>query len=165
MKELLFHLSQYNYWANTRLLADLVGGLEDTLTDKPVPSSFPGLKKTVRHIWDAETIWLMRLEGSPSPSWPPNPVTGAGIRDLTDHALLQSEKLVSYVRDASEELLGTRFDYRNTKGTVYTSSRASALLHCFNHSTFHRGQVVTILRALDVTTIPSTDYIAFCRQS
>jgi uncharacterized damage-inducible protein DinB len=37
------------------------------------------------------------------------------------------------------------------------------LTHIFNHSTFHNGQLVTILRALGVEKIPSTDFIFWVR--
>jgi uncharacterized damage-inducible protein DinB len=36
--------------------------------------------------------------------------------------------------------------------------------HLANHGTYHRGQVVTMLRQLGVTTVPSTDLIAFYRE-
>jgi uncharacterized damage-inducible protein DinB len=37
------------------------------------------------------------------------------------------------------------------------------LLHIFNHNTYHNGQLVTMLRALGVDKIPSTDFIAWTR--
>jgi uncharacterized damage-inducible protein DinB len=37
------------------------------------------------------------------------------------------------------------------------------LLHVFNHSNFHRGQLVTILRQLGEEKIPQTDYIHYSR--
>jgi uncharacterized damage-inducible protein DinB len=36
-------------------------------------------------------------------------------------------------------------------------------MHVFNHGTYHRGQLVTMLRQVGVTEIPQTDYIAFVR--
>ena len=36
------------------------------------------------------------------------------------------------------------------------------LLHIFNHATYHRGQLVTMLRNLGVQKIPSTDFSTFC---
>ncbi len=35
-----------------------------------------------------------------------------------------------------------------------------ALLHCANHASYHRGQVVSLLRQLGATP-PATDYIFF----
>jgi len=35
----------------------------------------------------------------------------------------------------------------------------------FNHSTYHRGQLVTMMRQLGETNVPVTDFIAFARKS
>ncbi len=40
---------------------------------------------------------------------------------------------------------------------------AEAVLHCMNHSTFHRGQLITIFRQLGFKKLFSTDLIAFSR--
>ena len=37
------------------------------------------------------------------------------------------------------------------------------LLHLFNHQTFHRGQLVTMLRQNGIEKIPATDFIVFSR--
>jgi uncharacterized damage-inducible protein DinB len=36
-------------------------------------------------------------------------------------------------------------------------------MHIFNHNTYHNGQLVTMLRALGVVTIPATDFIVWTR--
>ncbi|MGZ3851281.1 MAG: DinB family protein [Flavisolibacter sp.] len=38
------------------------------------------------------------------------------------------------------------------------------LLHAFNHGTYHRGQLVNMLRQLGVDKIPGTDFIAWSRR-
>jgi uncharacterized damage-inducible protein DinB len=38
------------------------------------------------------------------------------------------------------------------------------LHHIFNHSTYHRGQLVTMLRQLGSKDIPATDFIAFVKK-
>ncbi|MBL0256882.1 MAG: hypothetical protein IPQ03_04840 [Bacteroidetes bacterium] len=41
-------------------------------------------------------------------------------------------------------------------------SRYEYIIHVINHSTYHRGQVVTIARGLGITeNIPATDYNFF----
>jgi uncharacterized damage-inducible protein DinB len=35
--------------------------------------------------------------------------------------------------------------------------------HCMNHSTYHRGQIVTIARNLELTDPPSTDFMRYVR--
>jgi uncharacterized damage-inducible protein DinB len=43
-------------------------------------------------------------------------------------------------------------------GTQYKQPIWQMLLHVFNHATYHRGQVVNMLRQLGVDKIPSTDF-------
>jgi uncharacterized damage-inducible protein DinB len=38
------------------------------------------------------------------------------------------------------------------------------LLHVFNHGTYHRGQLVTMLRQLGIENIPATDFIVWSRE-
>jgi uncharacterized damage-inducible protein DinB len=38
------------------------------------------------------------------------------------------------------------------------------LLHLFNHGTYHRGQLVTMLRELGIEKIPPTDFIVWSRR-
>jgi uncharacterized damage-inducible protein DinB len=38
------------------------------------------------------------------------------------------------------------------------------LLHLFNHNTYHRGQLVTMLRQLGMDKIPATDFIVWSRK-
>ena len=40
----------------------------------------------------------------------------------------------------------------------------SLALHVFNHSTYHNGQIVTMLRQLKIEKIPATDFIAWTRE-
>ncbi|HYG15114.1 MAG TPA: DinB family protein, partial [Bacteroidia bacterium] len=47
----------YNQWANTTLVRWLRTKPLDVL-EKEIPSSFPGIKNTIVHIWDVERGWL-----------------------------------------------------------------------------------------------------------
>ena len=53
-------------------------------------------------------------------------------------------------------------DYRSTRGDAFTTPLWQQLQHVVNHSSYHRGQVVTLLRQLGVDPI-GTDLIAFYR--
>ena len=46
------HLA-YNLWANGKFV-EILKNTEDNLFEKEVTGSFPSLKKTICHIWDAE---------------------------------------------------------------------------------------------------------------
>ena len=54
------------------------------------------------------------------------------------------------------------------EGNVHTPFRVGAkqntnphwqmIMHCMNHSTYHRGQIITMLRELRIATIPAIEY-------
>jgi uncharacterized damage-inducible protein DinB len=56
------------------------------------------------------------------------------------------------------------FHYQNTKKEQFKQPIYQVLLHMFNHSTYHRGQLVTMLRQLGVQKLPSTDFIVWSRR-
>ncbi|MES1222732.1 MAG: DinB family protein, partial [Bacteroidota bacterium] len=58
----LKRLVKYNLWANKRI-AEVMMNTDGALLSKEIASSFPSIRKTVFHVWDAEFIWLKRLYG------------------------------------------------------------------------------------------------------
>jgi uncharacterized damage-inducible protein DinB len=159
MKKLLTQYTAYNVWANAQF-GSLLKGLEPSLLDKEVISSFPSLRKTVHHIWDAELIWTARLKNQ-SLAWPPS----AQFKDPEIDAFVSTSKAFDeYVRLSDDAFLIASCDYKNTKGHAFANTNADIIMHCMNHGTFHRGQLVTMLRTLGITEIPSTDLIAFFRK-
>jgi uncharacterized damage-inducible protein DinB len=158
MKKLLDLYASYNLWANTRIVNKLKE-LDPVLWDKEVPASFPSLKKTVYHIWDAELIWLARLEKKVIP-WPPT----ATVQDPSFEKFIDSSKNFSdYVSSKDETWLHAETSYINSKGIGFTNYNYAMVMHCMNHSTFHRGQVISILRSLKIEDPPVTDLIAYLR--
>ena len=62
------HLA-YNEWANTKV-ADVLREVEDQIFFQDNKSSFPSIAKTVLHIWDAQHIWVKRMQGTNQSTWP-----------------------------------------------------------------------------------------------
>jgi uncharacterized damage-inducible protein DinB len=56
------------------------------------------------------------------------------------------------------------FHYQNTKKEQFKQPIYQMLLHMFNHGTYHRGQLVTMLRQLGIQKLPSTDFIEWSRR-
>jgi uncharacterized damage-inducible protein DinB len=53
--------------------------------------------------------------------------------------------------------------YRDLKGNEHGSTVWRMLMHCFNHSTQHRGQIITQMRQLGLEGIPANDLIVHQR--
>jgi uncharacterized damage-inducible protein DinB len=160
MKNILETYTSYNLWANTKLL-DVVKGLDISLLDKEIKSSFSSLRKTAHHIWFAEEIWHIRLHGNSPASLPePDNDFPAFVKQL----LARSQGFIDLVKARDENYFTQSCSYKAVNRDSYTNPHWEMIMHCMNHSTYHRGQIVTILREVGETTIPSTDLIAYLRE-
>jgi uncharacterized damage-inducible protein DinB len=155
-------LTEYNYWANELLLSLIEKEITEEMLDHEIISSFPSLRNTIMHIWDAEFIWLKRLNGIVSMSWPGNTFSGNFIQ-MKKELLLNSQAFRDFVRNMDETTFNSTFTYKNSEGKEFSNPIWQSVHHCMNHSTYHRGQVVTMMRQLGLTKIPATDFIVYCR--
>jgi uncharacterized damage-inducible protein DinB len=162
-QDLLHLYTKYNVWANKRVCLK-ISEIGNELLDKPIKNSFPSLRKTLYHIWDVEAIWLERLLGMNVASWPSEYFKGDFI-EAQDLFLKMSERFVDYVSNNDENILLSDFTYKNIEGKEYTNKRYLSIMHCMNHSTYHRGQLVTILREFDVQDLSSTDLVSYIREN
>ena len=159
---LLHDYALYNLWANTKVCADFLSGLDESTLDKEIKSSFPSLRKTVYHIWDAEVIWLNRLTGGDQTVLPivhePMNFAGFSVKFLS-----HSKRFADFVGAGNEELFNKKLTYINTEGKEFTNLISDIIHHVMNHGTYHRGQIVTMLREAGFTELSSTDFITWRR--
>lgn len=158
---LVQHLT-YNLWANERI-GHLLMAQDDALLQKEQKSSFASISKTVLHVWDAETIWLTRLKGGSLKEWPSKNFNG-GKSEMLKGFIHVSTELLQYVKEKGGAFLGETIVYKNMKGDPYENSVEEILFHLVNHGTYHRGQIITLLRESGVTQLVSTDLIAWFRE-
>lgn len=161
MKELLVQYAAYNLWAN-KTLTDLILTLPEEQQKQPVESSFPGLYPTILHMWVAESAWWQRVKLQekiiiPVESGYPE------MKDVVKGLVDQSAQWEEWVKNSSEMMLRHVYAYQNSKKEEFSQPVSETLMHVFNHSTYHRGQLVTIMRTLGVKTIPQTDFAIFTR--
>ena len=158
MNQRYIDYADYNIWANNRLIDDLLKQDEQLLTQELV-SSFPTIRATILHIWFAETGWLSRINGK---GWEAKKVTefsgsnqelfeawqktSIAFRDFTTTANLEKE---------------IPFDHNGFSFAIPTREIVQTV---FNHGSFHRGQVVMMMRQLGISQISQTDYIEWVRQ-
>ncbi len=162
MRTTLVRYVKYNAWANQRLLDLISEQCSDVQLNRELISSFPTIRKTLLHIWGAESVWLLRLQGTSPSTWSWMDFTGTQ-EELKKVMLENDRNWLDFIESKDENYLYATFDYKAIDGTAYASSRVEAIHHCMNHSTFHRGQLVTLLRQVGITKLPSTDYITFSR--
>jgi len=139
-------LYAYNSWANDRAFV-AAQSLSPEQLERDLGNSFASLKATFTHLVGAEWIWLERWRGR----WPKQLPQAAEFSDL--EALRQKLAEVCSERERwlsvlSEGDLGKHLRYLNLRGRFYSYPLWQQLAHVVNHSTYHRGQVTTMLRQL-----------------
>jgi len=150
---LMKNYANYNLWANTTLVRWLKSKPAAEL-EREVASSFPSIKLTLLHILHTERYWLAIIKKQDQ--LPFSEFTGT-VQDVFDALLKTSGELAIYINTMTDESVQARTfiespwfscDFRNFEYIVQVA----------NHSTYHRGQVITIGRNLGYTDAPMTDY-------
>lgn len=157
-KNQIIDLYSYDDWANQKLL-NAVNNLENEEFIRYLSSSFKSIRDTMVHILGAEELWLsrwMREQGRTllnSDDFP----TCSSLADRWDD---YRDEINSFILSLTEENLSHEISYKNLKEIPYSLELWKQMLHVTNHSSFHRGQVVTMLRQLKKQP-PSLDLISY----
>ena len=160
MKELLQQYAAYNIWA-TKLLTDRISKLSNEEINREIISSFPSLYKTLQHMWLAEEVWWKRLKLTENIVLESARFTGS-FNEMTEILAKQSQQFKEWVDAATEHQLAHVFAFVRNKEQIKMPVY-QMLHHVFNHASYHRGQLVTMLNQLGADKIPSTDFSTFSR--
>jgi len=156
----ILELFAYNAWAN-RTIFDAAAQLPDEQYFRDLKSSYGGVHGTLAHIVWAEHLWLNRwlIRPNPAPQGKDLPTLGA-VRARWEEVEVERGGLLAGVTDARLE--ETRV-VKPSSGGEYVHTFRQMFRHLINHSSYHRGQIVTFLRQPGATP-PSTDLILFYRR-
>ena len=86
------------------------------------------------------------------------------MKELGNNLLHQNRMWYEWINNANEHQLQHVFQYQNTKREQFKQPIYQMLVHVFNHGTYHRGQLINMLRQLGVEKIPRTDFIDWSRR-
>ena len=162
MKPILLQCAAYTIWANRKII-ECINNLSNDQISREISSSFSSIHKTVLHMLDAESIWWQRVKLVEHIERPSDSFDGS-FEELIKRLEAQSRQWEEWISNASDNQLNHVFSYQNTKKEQFKQPVYEMLLHIFNHNTYHRGQLVTMLRQLGVEKIPPTDFIVFTRK-
>lgn len=154
-------LYQYNSWANHRTL-DCCASLTPEQFTRDLGSSFGSVRDTLVHIMGAEWIWLERWHGRVPQGLP----VAADFPDLESVRRRWAEverDLTDFIASLTPEDLQRAVQFKSLAGVPHSQPLWPCLQHLANHSTYHRGQIATLLRQLGAKAV-STDLIGFYRE-
>ena len=146
------YLHDYNRWANRRLI-ETVSKLTPEQFTRDLRNSHCSVRDTLAHILAAEWIWLERWKGV-SPRSLLNPSDFGTVDSLKTRWAEVEKDYSEFTSRLSDELLTKVISYRNTKGEEWAYPLGQMIQHVMNHSTYHRGQVTTLLRQLGAAVLP-----------
>ena len=159
----ILKLAHYNLWANDKMMQSIIQAGEQA-ADSTIESSFNTMRKTLYHIYDAETLWILRLNNQPFEYWPPSRDFKYTLNEFAQVFLSKSKEMMQWIEQCDEQSLTIMCRYHNLKGDPFETPVADILMHCLNHSTYHRGQLITMLRQAGHSKVPGTDFILYCRE-
>ena len=162
MKELLKQYATYNIWASQKII-DIILSLPEKKQLAEIPSSYNSLYKTVLHIWDDESIWWQRMKLQERIEVPSQNFKGT-MQELVNGLMQQSKKWEEWITNASDLSIEHVFQYQTLAKEQFKQPTWQMLLHVFNHGTYHRGQLINMLRQLGVEKLPATDFIVWSRK-
>ncbi len=160
MIEELRELFAYTGWANGRML-DAVAKLDAAAFDQDLGNSFPSIRATLVHVLSADWVWLARWRGS-SPTGIPESWELASFPAVRAKWEEIQRERADFVRGLGDADLDRPLAYRNIRGEPFVNTFGEMLRHVVNHNTYHRGQVITMLRQLGAQGV-ETDLIVFYR--
>ena len=152
------YLYEYNRWANARVL-DAASKVTPEQFSRDLQSSHRSLRDTLAHILAAEWIWLERWKGV-SPNALLTPSDFPTVEPLRTRFAVVEGDYVEFINGVTDASLATVIAYTNTRGEEYAYPLGQMLQHVMNHSSYHRGQVTTMLRQLGAEVNP-VDLLVF----
>jgi uncharacterized damage-inducible protein DinB len=153
-------LFAYDRWANAHLL-DATATLPMEQLDRDLGNSFGSIRGTLVHVLGAHWVWLSRWLGSSPTAFPD--------WDVSTHAALRERwrevegKQKGFLESLGDTDVDRMIQYSAFNGKPYSNPLSELFRHVINHATYHRGQVVTMLRQLGVEP-PHTDLIVYYRE-
>jgi uncharacterized damage-inducible protein DinB len=157
----LGRLLAYTEWANHRVIrATATLALDDWKRD--LKSSHGGVRGTLAHTYWAEWVWLERWKGLPNPA-KTDEGEFADVTVLSERWRVLNDHRQAWYRGLPERAVAEPLLYRLMNGTESAQPLWQLVQHLANHSSYHRGQVIAMLRMLGAKAV-STDLVAFDRE-
>lgn len=152
-------LAQYlNHTDN--LIIEWLGQINDEQWIQPCISSFSSIRETAVHMVSAKKVWIDFWIKTPRPVYL-SAVFNGTKSDLIALWQSASADLQRIIGNYPEE------GYQQPVTFMYPNGRQAQMpfwqtvMHAVNHATYHRGQLVTLLRQAGFTHFSNTDMAGF----
>ena len=147
MKNFFQDLFEYNHHSNTEVIKGIM--VREAMYSEKAQT-------LLSHTLNAHHIWNSRIQNKKAEFgvWQIHSLKEALV---IDRANFQASKAILEIKELENEI-----DYTNSKGIAFQNKIKDMLFHIINHSTYHRGQLMSELKLQGVTPI-ATDFIFYKR--
>ena len=144
----------YNVWVCEQLVNWLQAHPEELL-QKECASSFSSMAKTLKHISDTQLYWSSMIRQTPTPAFD-YMATTVHVPTEMENLVSEARLLATYVKENNEAMSESYL----IKSEWFTSDfpKYEYLQHLIIHTSYHRGQIVTIGHNVGITGAPMLDY-------
>lgn len=101
---------------------------------------------------------MNRLKGTESREW--ENWTSLASLQIIDEYVRINRSMIDFLKSSDLE---NKVRYSNSSGKEFTQTVGEIGMHVVNHASYHRGQIVTLLRTNNFEEIPSFDFINYLR--
>lgn len=148
-------------WVN-HIIWKWIAQIEEEPWIQTIPSSFSSIRQTTLHLVSAEKIWLDFWQNVPNPTFLSGEFNGTK-QELIDIWMKTSSDFKAFVETYPEEEYSKPIIFK-VRDQDWQLEFWQSFSHFINHATYHRGQLVTLLRQAGFTNFSSTDLATYYRQ-
>lgn len=152
---------RYNDWANEQLLL-AAGQVGDGRLDQPFDMGLGSIRATLMHIIIGEDTFLKRGQGQVEAKWGDEKERVIVVQMKERLADTQRRRDAFFSTLTDSELPKKRV-YRDSYGSLYSTTLGDLIVQVCTHSMHHRAQVVNMLRRVGANA-PELDYIYWMRR-
>ncbi len=146
--DLVKALASYNTRANAQTRMECNKLTEEQLT-KDVGAFFGSIYRTLNHIMVADCIWMARFLGEAEFTSPLDAILFERPADFWTERDALDARIEAFGATVTTDWLAQPLTFGRVSSTVRrTRPRWALVVHMFNHATYHRGQVTTLMKQM-----------------
>lgn len=161
MNAAILEMFRYCDWADERLLT-AAAAMTDAQLDQAFDIGRGTLRKTLIHIASGNAVWLSRWQGRVETPWP-DENAAVSVAELSQRVKAAADERRGFLESLREADAGRPMKYRDSKGSLFSTTLGQMVLQGAFHATHHRAQAVNLLRRLGAGLV-ELDYMMTVRR-
>jgi uncharacterized damage-inducible protein DinB len=159
LRDYFIELTNYINWAD-EIVIGWLRQIDDEQWNQVTASSFSSIRETAIHMVSAKRIWIDFWTNVLEPTYLSSLFNGSRA-ELIAIWKQASDDLKDFINEFPAEDYSKEVRIIKPNGEASTMEFRKTVPHMVNHSTYHRGQLVTLLRQAGFSNFSNTDLFTF----